>query len=246
MSLSVIPVHIALVDQSGEVDLSELQTVAADLNQQIQRDFAPVWGIRASVGAYSQVPANTWGVIIQRQLDVSGALGYHTDANNQPVSYVKMTSDYSTTISHEVLEMLADPWGNRMHGAPLPEGITPDQVNISSNHPVRVQYLLEMCDPCEASSYVIGTTPLSDFLLPGWYYTTPHKGIAYSHTGYCTDPRQVAGGGYVSFMVPNGDWWQVFNEAGRISLQNLGSDTGSFSSLREFTDAKAREYRMGK
>jgi hypothetical protein len=243
MSLSVIPVHIALIDQSGHVSLEELQTVAADLNQQIQRDFAPIWGNKASVGAYQAAPPNTWAVFIKNQLDEPGALGYHTDNSRQPLAYVEYTTDYTVTISHEVLEMIVDPWGNRMHGAPLPEGINASQVNLQSPPTPRVQYLLEMCDPCENSSYIIGSTWLSDFLMPGWYYTTPHMGVAYSHTGYCTDPRQVANGGYVSFMTPDQNWWQVFNDNGNLSVESLGSMTAEFSSMREFTDTKAREYR---
>lgn len=245
MSLAVIPVHVALVDRSGHVNLAELQQVSADLNQQIQRDFAPVWGIKASVGAYSQVPKNTWAVIIQKTLSDPSALGYHTDNGKQPVSYVEFTPDWSVTVSHETLEMLADPWGNRLHGAPLPEGVLPSQVNSTEINP-RVNYLLEMCDPCEAGTYTIGETTLSDFLLPGWYYTTPMASVAFSHTGFCKDPRQVADGGYVSFMTADETWWQVFNEGGQLSLQDLGTDTSRFSSLREFTDDCARAYRASK
>ena len=49
----------------------------------------------------------------------------------------------------------------------------------------RVSYLLEVCDPCEATSYSVGGQTLSDFLLPAWYRTTPSPALAYSQVGGC-------------------------------------------------------------
>jgi hypothetical protein len=46
-------------------------------------------------------------------------------------------------------------------------------------------------------------------------------------------------------MTPDRTWWQVFNQGGQLSVQNLGSDTTGFASLREFTDHHARLYRAG-
>src|SRR3954469_19617908 len=120
---SALPVHVALVDETNSIAADELAHVAGALNEQVLRDFAPVWHVRASVGAYPQAPANTWAIRIRRSLDEPGALGYHTDDHNQPVSYVMLTQDWPVTCSHELLEMLADPWGSRMHGGRLPAGI---------------------------------------------------------------------------------------------------------------------------
>jgi hypothetical protein len=250
MTLAAIPAHIALVDQSGEVPLSELQSLAGSLNEQILRDFAPTWMAPASVGAYSTQPPNTWAIIIQKALDQPGALGYHTDINNQPIAYVEYQpagpQGYNVTVSHELLEMLADPWGNRMHGGALPGGTTPDQFGMTAGQN-QVQYLLEVCDPCENTSYLIGSNYVSDFLLPSWYFKSPIKNFIYSHEGGCTDPRQVANGGYVSFANPANVWYQVFNENGQLSVQNLGTfDASKNRSIREWTDLKAREYRASK
>jgi hypothetical protein len=250
MSVGAIPVQIALVDQTGEVDLAELQTLAASMNEQIIRDFAPIWNVKASVTAYATAPANTWSAVIQKSLDQPGALGYHTDANNQPISYIEYQppgpEGYSVTVSHEILEMLADPYGNRMHGALLPQGITPEQVGMT-DPTAQVQYLLEVGDPCENFSYLVGQNYVSDFLLPGWYYSAPQAQTAYSHQGGCTQPRQVADGGYVSFANPDNTWWQVFNENGSLSVQNLGTfNASNFRSIREWTDFNSRQHRIAK
>jgi hypothetical protein len=244
MSLTALPVHVALVDETGKIDRAYLQATAGALNEQIARDFGPVWHVRASVGAYDVAPAGTWAVLIRDQLDEPGALGYHADELGQPVSYVMWTQDWSATVSHEVLEMLADPWGNRLHGGRLPAGMEMHfrELGLKTEHS-HVSYLLEVADPPEARSYPIGDILVSDFILPHWYSVA--AAAPYSFVGTCTRPREVASGGYVSFHV-HGDWWQVTNFGGRLRLAHLGRfDRSSWSSLREFTDHAARMRQWG-
>lgn len=249
MTSKAIPVHVALVDKTGTIEQAMLAEVAGALNEQIQADFAPVWHVAATVGAYPSAPAGTWAVLIERKLDQPGALGYHTDEHNQPVAYVELTADWPVTVSHETLEMLADPFGSRMHRARLPEGIGADgefkRFGLAQEHSY-VHYLLEVCDPPEAKSYEVGGVPVSSFLLPPWYRSTPvAQANAYDHAGACSAPRQVADGGYVSFgNLSSGEWFQVFNEGGTLQVQDIGRfDKASYGSLREWTDEKSRERR---
>jgi hypothetical protein len=247
MSTAAIPVHVALVDDTGKIEAAQLATMAGAMSEQIQHDFAPVWHVRASVGAYPTAPPATWAVHIQEKLDQPGALGYHTDNQNQPVSYVELTDDWTVTVSHEVLEMLADPWGSRLHAADLPAGVENDyaRFGLASAHS-RVSYLLEVCDPCEETNYAVGGLKLSDFLVPMWYRTNPSPALAYSHAGGCTQPRQVANGGYVSFGVPSGEWFQVFNQGGKLTVKDLGKfNKAEHGSIREWTDENARTFRAG-
>ena len=243
---SAIPVHIALVDATGRIDQADLAAVAGALNEQVLADFAPVWHVRASVGAYTSVPPATWQIVIQAKLDEPGALGYHTDdVHNQPISYVALTRDWTATVSHECLEMLADAFGNRMHAARLPKGLEPAYEQFGLKHESsRVHYLVEVCDPCEATSYEVGGVPLSDFLLPTWYRTwPPAPGVAYSKVGGCTEPRQVASGGYVSFCNSEGNWYQCMNDGG-LQVEDLGKfDRTKYATLREFSDSCARARR---
>jgi hypothetical protein len=234
-----MPVHIALVDDTEKISPAALAEVAGAINQQIQQDFAPAWKVAASIGTYPAAPPGTWAVHVQDQLDEPGALGYHSDESNQPVAHCELTGDWSVTVSHEVLEMLADPWGNRMHPGMLPIGIYADHFGLRPG--VRVRYLLEVCDPPEAHPYKVGNVNVSDFILPPWY---GGPGPA-THAGGAQH-REVADGGYVSFQLPSGEWYQVFNEGGQLQTQDLGRfDRQSFGSLREFTDYHARMHRAG-
>jgi hypothetical protein len=245
VSTAAIPVHVALVDETGKIETSQLATMAGAMSEQIQHDFAPVWHVAASVGAYPAAPAGTWTVHIQEQLDQPGALGYHTDDRHQPLAYVELTADWTVTVSHEVLEMLADPWGSRLHSAELPQGVEDKYAEFGLDSArARVSYLLEVCDPCEGTNYAVGGLPLSDFLLPAWYRTTPRPALAYSQAGGCDKPRQVADGGYVSFGVPSGEWFQVFSQGGDLTVHALGRfNKADYGSLREWTDENARKFR---
>jgi len=52
MSSAAIPVHVALVDESGHVNATEDAEVAGALNEQVQADVAPAWKVAATVGEY--------------------------------------------------------------------------------------------------------------------------------------------------------------------------------------------------
>jgi hypothetical protein len=239
----MIPVHVALVDDSKTVDPQDLARVAGVLNSQVQNDVAHVWGVAATVGAYPTPPPQTWTIHLQAQLDQPGALGYHSDDNNQPDAFVQLDDSWTVTVSHELLEMLVDPFGSRMTSARLPQNVAPQQVGLLSATDL-VHYLLEVCDPCEGSSYPVGGVKVSDFLTPWWYRSAPIACAHYSHTGYCVQPRQVANGGYVSFTTDGSTFFQVFNEGGTLQVQDLGKfDKASYGGLREWVDEKAREYR---
>lgn len=248
----MIPVHVGLVDETGQILPRELAQVAGALNEQVQRDLMAAWpSIRATVGVYA--PHDTdpylWQVRIVGKLDEPGALGYHTNLRSgQPVSLVQYEDDWPSIASHEIAEMLADPYGRRTHQARLPFGLESAYEDFGLRHPSsRVSYLVELADPCEATSYEVGGVPLSDFLLPAWYRTAIPNGIERtSYAGGTVRPRQVAPGGYVSFANPSTDvWYQVFvDDNWRPTIRNLGRfDQNDHQSLREWTDHMARSVR---
>lgn len=242
---------VALLDETGH--FSDLLTHWANALTDQMVELREVWhDVRpVHVMPVTTPPMLTWTLRIVADIDEPGALGYHADDGMTPYAVIdgrQLPRDVLVTLSHELLEMAVDPWGNERHGARLPRGVEQHFETFGLPTPkTHVSYLLEPCDPCEATTYEINRFPVSDFLRHAWYRSNPDPHItAYSRAGGCGFPRQVAAGGYVSFEVPvTGHWWQVFaDEAGRLSTQDIGRfDAGRHWSLREFTDHHARRAR---
>ena len=144
--------QIALVSKTTEIGPRELTRVAAALNTQLARDFGPAWNLDAAVTTARRVPPTAWPLIVT---DDAPAAGVHLDDHGRPTALVDYADDWSTAASHELLEMCADPYGNRLVTA---RAVKPGQG--------RVEYLVEVCDPCEAVSYEIDGVAVSDFYTP--------------------------------------------------------------------------------
>jgi hypothetical protein len=185
------------------MDISHLTEVSAALQKQVSRDFGPIWHIRADVSAFTSlesVPLDYWPIIIKDDIGDPTAAGYHEDHNGQPFSLVQYADDWTLTASHELLEMLGDPFGRRMVAA---ESVIPGQG--------RVQYLVEVCDPSEgaAFAYSINNITVSDFYTPHFFDPVGSGGVRYSFTNAIKHPREVLPGGYLSWYVPKTrEWWQ--------------------------------------
>ena len=108
--------YIALVAETKKITPSQITKVAAALQKQVTRDFDPRWQTQSSVSAFvslDDVPSDYWSVMIQDDIPYDAA-GIHLDKDGQPFALVSYSDDWSLTSSHEVLEMIADPFGNRV------------------------------------------------------------------------------------------------------------------------------------
>jgi hypothetical protein len=145
------------------------------------------------------------------------------------------------TASHEALEMLADPFGNRtLTGAPPPQA--PKQIQSLK----QVIYLVEVCDPCEAITYSSNGLSVSDFITPNYYDPTAANGVRYSFSGRIHEPHTVLEGGYISFANPaTNNWYQIVVRNGQVQFHDLGIIQASAGeTLRELLDGKARLLRQ--
>jgi hypothetical protein len=132
--------------------------------------------------------------------DQAGALGYHTlDTKKHPLGFVFAKSDqdaglsWTVTASHELLEMLGDPYAN------LSVQIRDDGTAVA----------YETADAVEADNlgYTIGSTLVSDFVLPSWFIAgSPGP---WDLKGHCTGPLQLLPGGYIGVWVPGKGWTQA-------------------------------------
>ena len=243
--MSALTPHVALVSETQSVALTDVSAVAAALQKQVTRDFGPVWGINATVDSFDSlesVPVDYWPVILRDDINEPGAAGFHTDDQGQPFSLVQVDEKWPFTASHETLEMLADPFGNRtIAGSPPPQAPSP----ISEFE--RVIYLVEVCDPCESEqlAYSVNGVNVSDFITPHYYDPNGATGVQYSFRGSVKEPHTVLEGGYVSFGNPlDNQWYQIVVENGVVKLRNLGEIKSTRGkSLREIVDRAVRRAR---
>lgn len=185
---------------------ADVRRVVAACQRQIDRDFGPVYGIKASVHfAAKETPlsAYDWQLIVVDDADQAGALGYHeTTANGTPIGYcfAKTTRDdggnWTVTFSHELLELLADP-----------------EINLCAlDETGQKLYAFECCDACEADelSYVIDGVHVSDFVLPAFWLPSTPVHAPLSFTGAVKRPLQILPGGYLAHidMRNTGKGWQ--------------------------------------
>ncbi len=247
----MLAIRVGLVDTTGEVDNQEMAAVAAALNVQVTRDLPQYWPVNASVAYlpdHRVIPQGVWPVQIVKSLP-PGEGGFHMTRHNQPyakVIYTPGSHEWTLDASHETIEMLVDPNGNRLQTSTSIE-IQGDEIRDGTG---RFEYLVEACDPCETddSSYQIDGIRVSDFITPHFYDPHPTPGVRYSFNGTITRPRQILKGGYISWTDP------VTSEMQQIlwvdpdqppQLRNLGpATTGSLRLYIEaHTHALVREKR---
>jgi hypothetical protein len=242
-------IQVGLVDTTGKLDPQFVQSAAAALNIQVMRDLPQFWNISATVSYLpnpKRIPAGVWPVRLLAKLP-PGEGGVHLDKNNQPYSLVIATpesEEWTIDASHETIEMLVDPAGNRLQSsqaiAPTDKGTTDTDGQFS--------YLVEACDPCEADDYAypINGIAVSDFITPHFYDPTTTPGTRYSFTGAVKAPRQLLPGGYISYVnVETDEWQQILwvDPSKPPQINNLGPASADLKSLRVWVDSTVATHR---
>lgn len=210
--------QLALVSEVPDISPSRLARAGAAFQKQVMRDFRPLWNVLATVDAFpslDDVPIGYWPIIVRDDIGFSGAAGIHLDDDGQPFALVQFSNAWTLTATHEILEMIADPFGNRV--------VAGDSVKPGQG---RVEYLVEVCDPSEAAafSYRVNGVMVSDFYTPSYFDPLPAPGVRYSFTGAITKPRQVLKGGYLSWHDPVTNHWfqETFLSGSQPKFRDLG------------------------
>lgn len=201
---------IAVINQSTLVGDALCKVVVHSLQVQITRDFAPLWNIIGELHFFSKtdtVPADYWQMVLLDNADQAGALGYHDlTTTGLPLGKVFVATSsqdkvaWSTTLSHELLEMLVDPYLDECSLFQKSDGSA-------------ALYALEVADPVEADSYAIGDVAVSNFVLPEWFENfAPNHQKKFDFLGKLTAPFTMTPGGYCSVlnMTSPITWTQIF------------------------------------
>jgi hypothetical protein len=197
---------IALINESTITTDAQVQALVPALQTQVSRDFGPLWSLTdAKIAFYPKTappPATAWQLVVLDTSDQAGALGYHDlTASSQPLGKIFALSDkeagdmLSVTVSHELLEMLADPF-----------------INLTVQNTDGNFYAYEVCDAVEDDSlgYVIDGVTVSDFVLRSWFI--PGFQGPTSFKGRTNGAFTLAPNGYIGFYSPTtGQWNQKTN-----------------------------------
>lgn len=190
---------VYVANLSKTVPQADIDAALPSFQTSVSRDLARYWGVDARLTT-DPAAATSADMVVQVEdyADIPGALGYHDVIVGRPTSRVfaatgaAYNESWQLTFSHELDEMLVDPWINRF---------------ALWN---KKQWLVEVCDPPESGqfAYFIGGIPMSDFITPRWY-DSKLKG-PYDFTRHIKRPGQVLNKGYASWKNPDGTWGQVF------------------------------------
>src|SRR5215217_6671843 len=228
----MLTISVALVSEVQGHDESDVARVTAALQRQAIRDFRRVWDVEATVDSFpllEDVPLGYWPMIVRDDIGFPGAAGIHLDKEGQPFASIQHSNSWSLTASHEAVEMMVDPLGNRLIAGP---SLKEDQG--------RVEYLVEVADPSEDAEfgYTINGILMSDFYGPQFFDPVAAQGVRYSFTGAIKEPRQVLQGGYISWHEPiSRHWWQLVHFGADPEFRDLGRLDLAGQSIRSFIDS---------
>jgi hypothetical protein len=228
---------------NGKIADEAVQAAIRAINRQIAYDFAPHWNFAATLrleGRSSRDPkpqslADMRGdavLYLWDKTNVPGALGYHDTANSGvPCGFVftelskLLKESWTTTFSHEALELLGDPEVNLMARGPHP--VHPKQT---------VFHWYEMCDAVQGEKYKIDGIEVANFVLPLYFTSGEERGgrndfLGRAYRGKTLRSFGVQPGGYIGFYNPLTNKNETYSTRGdaaaarRIKLKQAAGKT---------------------
>jgi len=209
---------------NGKVSDDEVQRVIRAINRQIKGDFEPHWSMGATLRLEGRSftdptpedPIDMRGdavIYLWDKIDASGALGYHNlnhrgipfgvvftelteDLDGQLYNDEVISNAWSVTLSHEALEMIADPEVNLL---------------VMGSHPTNpdnyVFHWYEVCDAVQSEWYRIDHVLVSNFLLPLYFTSGEETGGRNDFLGTVNNSQTIRSfgvnpGGYIGFYNP--------------------------------------------
>lgn len=213
MTLPARPLPIYVANGSTRVTDQDVQQMTDAVATQVREHFAPAWQIPVNPVTFLEksAPRPSAGAVLTvvDNPDQAGVLGWHTEGKNGVIyGYVfaapvldnggqvlaGATYTVAATLSHEVLETIADP-----------------HVNLWATGPSGTLISQEVCDPVENGSYDIDGVSVSNFVTPDWFDSQCAAGIALDYLSKVSQPFQMDRGGYFVHLK-GGKPSQVFGE----------------------------------
>jgi hypothetical protein len=207
---------ITVINMSRRIRDADLHSAIRAINRQIREDFEPYWSLGATLrleGRSTRKPdriklpdlRGDAVIYLWDQVDVPDALGYHeANARGIPYGFVfteleeNLGEAWTVTLSHEALELIADPQANLLVAGPHPEE---DRT---------VFHWYEMSDAVQGETYRIDGVEVSNFVLPLYFTPTAEAGsrndfLGHAHAGETLPSFGINPGGYIGFFDPKQD-----------------------------------------
>lgn len=227
---------------SGKFSDAEVLKAIRAINRQIKEDFEPYWSLGATLrlegkSTYAPIETGDQGqevnledmrgdavLYLWDKANIPNALGYHDrNFNGIPFGFVftelsaLYNENWTVTLSHEALELIADPEVNLLVQGPHPE--EPQKV---------VFHWYEMCDAVQAETYEVDGVEVSNFVLPLYFTESDEKGsrndfLGRMHDGGKTlESFRVNPGGYVGFFNPETGRHETYSRKGdKAALERM-------------------------
>jgi hypothetical protein len=194
---------IAIINASPDIDVARLRRAVRAIQKQIDRDFFPLWGWRADLVFEADIPPGAMQLTIKPfNPDGDDAEGYHfVDGVPHGEMYTRDNDgkpskehDNFWTLSHEILEMIADPganlyaFGHRLIG--------------KQRRHQKAMVAFEVCDAVQDRHYDIDTIRVSDFVVPEWFEPKRvRNSMKFSFLGAVKQPFEITAGGYIDAVI---------------------------------------------
>jgi hypothetical protein len=197
---------ICIINRTSRIRDARFANIIPALQASAASEFCPAWQIEAPtlhlVGRNEQPDPSHWKLWFLDEIDEPTALGFHDLANGIPFANVGVNADItsgneiSVTADHELHEMLADPFINRM-GPTIGDK----------------QYIIETDDAVEADTFGSSLpgldgkpVRLSNSVLPAYFI--PGSQGPWDLGGYLRGPiPSQLPGGYLGWRsVSTGSW----------------------------------------
>lgn len=210
IQLDAAPTRLIIANLSN-IDDAELNNVLAAISVQVTQHFKREWGVSASLtsqrmtlsGPHVQLDVARDAIIYLGESSqdadsgVNSAKGYHSK-NHDCVPYGFVYLDacriakecWSVTLSHKILELLADQAINTRVVGPDPSFVGPNAPDVS--------FELEVCDPVQGDYYPINGVNVANFVNKS-YYRKPGGAPETNHMKLYLKPFSARPKGYVQY-----------------------------------------------
>jgi hypothetical protein len=232
---------VAIIPRGIDIPEAERSLIASAINLQVTRDLAPAWKVQATVTTFpdDSEPLARGFVPVYVVADSGGSDGVHRHPDNGTLFALVRYSPglrWSLPASHEVLELLVDPTLHYTLPGPL-----------RGQPSVTVQYVVEICDPCEGPDYAYQVDDahqvyVSDFCLPSYYWASPSPAAPFTFQDTVSGPGMLCDGGRITWRDASGVYFQRTRVGGpertigNLTEAQIFGDDGDRTNLRGAID----------